>query len=296
MWQHIDAAGRGERRTVRKPASHDPRVLCAAADFIRSFSSELDMLILLGDLATTGKMEDIAHAKEFFADVDNPLAINRKLRPAIGGLGVKMHFLPGNHDRYKDDTGTPGSDLFDRAFGDFYQPVNSVCSETVINGDVTVGIVSADFCYLENEPVSRLKALGCGRANAIVLGELERQTISWKSKNPGKPIVWAVHFSPGEDAPRGIQLENRADVIDLANRLEVRHIFCGHTHVPNVDIGSFPYIYTAGSVSCVECRSQHFLHLARVTKVKSEYELEVRDFRYDEVEDEFVPSRHSKKA
>ena len=296
MWEHIDAAGRGENITVRKPASHDTRVLSAAADFIRSFASELDLLVLLGDLATTGKKEDIGHAKEFFADIDNSLSINRKLRPAIGGLGVKMHFLPGNHDRYKDDKGTPGSTLFDSAFQDFYKPKNSVCSETIAGGDVTLGVISADFCYLENEPVSKLKALGRGRVNSIVLGELERQTISWQHKNPGKPVIWAIHFSPGEDAPRSIQLENRADVIDLANRLEVRHIFCGHTHVPNVDIGSFPYIYTAGSVSCVECRSQHFLHLARVTKVNAEYELDVRDFKYDEVEDEFMPFQHSKKA
>lgn len=287
MWQHIDAAGRSEIRTIFRPTSHDLRALNASAEFFRSLAQELDLLIFLGDLATTGQSPDVMTARQIFADPSAKRHIGAKILPAFGGLGIPMHFVPGNHDRYKDDFGTPGSTVFDAAFAEYYQPKISVCDQTIRSGDVTLGVISADFCYRDGEAVGRMKKLGWGRANPVVLGELDRRTARWKDQNPGKPVIWAIHFSPSESAAPSIQLENRLDVIELANKLDVRHIFFGHTHDRRREIGSHPHLYNAGSVSSVECRHNHFLHLCQVKKNGRNHELAVKDFIYNEKEDEF---------
>ena len=296
MWQNIDARTQGEKLTVYRPASHDRRALLAATEFIRSVHEDLDLLILLGDLATTGQTHDILAAQRVFVEPSISRHIDGKLNAGMGGLGIPLHIVPGNHDRYKDDFGTPGGKLFDAAFEAYYQPKRSVCLETVKRGDVTLGIVSADFCYNENEPVGRLKKLGMGRASPVVLAELDRQTSRWKDQHPGKPVVWAIHFSPSESVDNTLRLENRSEVIELAKNLGVRHIFCGHTHERRHEKGSHPHLYNAGSVSSVECKFNHFLHLCQVTKNGREFELEFKDYIFDETTDEFVESAPSMKA
>lgn len=289
FWQHIDAAPRDENKTLFKPASHEVRPLNAAVEFIRSASHQLDMLVLLGDLATTGLPEDIDVAKKVFTDTSGKRHIDSSIGPRFGVLGIPLHIIPGNHDRYQNDLGKPGGKLFDREFASVYKPVNSVSHHHLQSDDVTLGLFSADFCYLADELVLGLKKrYGRGRASSIVLGELDRQTSLWKKQNPGKPVIWAIHFSPSDNVDKEILLENRSDVIALANTLGVKHIFCGHTHLRSHDIGSHPHLYTAGSVSAVESRHDHFLHVCQVAKDGRHSNLQVKDYGYDEKTDEFV--------
>ncbi|MCW2306749.1 putative phosphodiesterase [Rhodobium gokarnense] len=272
-----------------KPTSYDDQPLLAAADFIQEFSNELDLLFILGDVATTGLDEDLEVAKQVFLENRVREHLNAALEPRFGGLGVRICVMPGNHDRYKDDLGTPGCKSFDRVFGKIYEPRRGVFLTDVDRDGVSLCIISADFCFAEDSDPGLLRRYGRGAVDDQVLAELDNQTRNYQYANPGTPVVWALHFSPAEGVPSTLVLEEREKVNNLAKYLGVNHIFCGHTHFRKREIGTHPHIYCAGSVSSIDSVDNHFLHVCTVSKGSSgTLQLEVFDLKYDEIQDQFV--------
>ena len=301
-WKYIDVDQRktslvsNDKFSPFKPASYDDRPLLAAADLVGLLADDLDMLVLLGDLATTGTSEDLEVAREVFLDARTNRHLNAALEPRFGGLGISTHVIPGNHDRYRDIWATPGGDQFDKVFGSVYRPTNGVSSETIKKGNIKVGLISADFCYAAGTKLKLRQKYGWGIVDPTILAELETQTKDWQSENPNFPVLWALHFSPGEGVSSDVTLENRELLIDLSRKLGVKHIFCGHTHLRKREIGTHPHIYCAGSVSAVDSRNSHFLHVCSVSKTIDAFNLEVHDFKYDEKRDAFISSPVSKVA
>jgi DNA repair exonuclease SbcCD nuclease subunit len=292
-WRFIDASRRDDATgnhafSPFKPTSYDDRPLLAAADRIAELSRSLNLLVLLGDLATTGKDDDLFVAEQVFLDQKEVRHLTAAIEPRFGGLGVRVHVVPGNHDRYKDDVATPGGKNFDRVFQSVYQPNSGVCLEGITVDDVSVALISADFCYAEDSSIDLVRRYGWGTVDQTVLSELDFRTRLWQRKNPGKPVIWALHFSPGEGVSITVRLEKRELVLDLAVRLGVKHIFCGHTHFRKREVGTHPHIYCSGSVSSVDSRDNHFLHICEVTKSDDGHNLEVFDFRFDEEKDRFL--------
>jgi 3',5'-cyclic AMP phosphodiesterase CpdA len=119
------------------PASYDERPLLAAADFVSQVSDDLHLLVLLGDLATTGISDDLLVAEQTFLDASVSKHLNAALEPKFGGLDVPLHVVPGNHDRYQDDFATPGSTEFDKVFRSVYAPTNGVCTKPIVDGGLT---------------------------------------------------------------------------------------------------------------------------------------------------------------
>lgn len=297
LWNSSDVLDRSDRNqkmsnfSPLKPTSYDDLPLLAAADFIQEFSAELDLLVILGDLATTGLDNDLEVAGRVFLDQQVKEHLSASLEPRFGGLGIPLHIIPGNHDRYKDDAATPGGRRFDTVFQTVYNPNNGVCLQVLQSDDVSICIVSADFCFPAGSTPSFLRKYGRGAVDDAVLSELEFQTRSWQNKYPGKPVIWALHFSPGEGVPTPLILEQREKVLHQAQLLGVNHIFCGHTHIRKREIGAHPHIYCAGSVSAIDAIDNHFLHICTVSKTNSgQLQLEVSDLKFDEDRDEFVYS------
>lgn len=275
--------------TLAKPTSYDDQPLLAAADFIEEFKRELDLLLVLGDLATTGMKEDLAVAAGVFLDNRSPEHVSASLDPRFGGLGVHMHVVPGNHDRFIDDFAKPGGTEFDRVFYDIYKPINGVCVKEIYKDDVSLCVISADFCFRSNSNPVFYKRFGRGKVDGSVLNQLDYCTRQWQKSNAGRPVIWALHFSPGEGVSRLLELEERDKVTRLAKQLGVRHIFCGHTHLRKREIGTYPHIYCSGSVASIDSIGEHFLHICTVIRNGDDmFELDVVDFRYDESADEFV--------
>lgn len=289
----LDTVKRRERgastdRWSWKPGSFDKRPLLAAADLIADLAPEIDLFVLLGDLSTTGKAGDLEVAKRVFLDDSTEKYATVSQEPRFGGKGMRFHVIPGNHDRYQDDIGTPGGTLFDSYFKSVYAPRMGVSTVSVEKDGVSATIVSADFCHLPGTALNPIKRLGWGSVREAVLTELEHQTSEAKLLFSGAPVFWALHFSPSENVSSKLQLEDRELVIDAAVRHEVRHIFCGHTHMRTREVGTFPNIYSAGSVSACDSRSRHFLHICSVSKPGSDHVLDIQDLIFDEGSGEFV--------
>lgn len=280
--------GAAEDRWSWKPGSFDKRPLLAAADLLADIAQELDLLVLLGDLATTGKADDLEVARRVFLDDSTEKFATGSQEPRFGGKGLRLHVVPGNHDRYQDDIGTPGGTLFDSYFKSVYAPRMGVSTVAVGKGDVSATIVSADFCHLAGATLNPVKRFGWGAVRTTVLSELEQQTSEAKVLYPGAPVFWALHFSPSENVSSRLQLEDRELVIDAAVRHEIKHIFCGHTHLRTREIGTFPHIYSSGSVSACDSRSRHFLHICTVSRSGDDHILEIRDLIFDESDGEFI--------
>lgn len=295
LWRNLDVFGSNMDEDVAhhfsflKPASYDDVPLLAAANFLEEFSNELDRLVVLGDLATTGMDQDLEVAAQVFLDGRTKQHLNAALEPRLGGLGIPMHIVPGNHDRYQDDKATPGGDAFDRYFGSVYKPSKGVCSDTVRNDDLAIGVISADFCFSAGRELAYLRRLGRGAVDDIVLAELDYQTRQWQRDNPDMPVVWALHFSPADGVSTSLVLEEREKVTNLAKKLRVNHIFCGHTHLRKRQVGTHPHIYCAGSVSAIDSSDKHFLHICTLSQSDTkQLQLEVFDLKYDEHLQEFV--------
>ena len=294
LWANIDVFGQvdpdkpEQHFAALRPSSYDDVPLLAAADFLGEFARQLDRLVILGDLATTGLDADLAVAEQIFLDKRTKEHLNAALEPRFGGLGVPLHVIPGNHDRYKDDFATPGCQNFDQVFQSIYRPHKGVCSEKISSGDIDLGLISADFCFAEGAEVNYIRRLGRGAVDDIVLSELDHQTRIFQRDHPNMPVVWALHFSPADGVSTALVLEEREKVTHLAADLGVKHIFCGHTHLRKREIGTHPHIYCAGSVSSVDSSNNHFLHVCTLDWNSSgSLELEVFDLKYDEESDEF---------
>lgn len=289
LWENIDVFGAKSEDSPKhsfsphKAASYDDVPLLAAADFLERVSPDLDLLVVLGDLATTGMDEDLSVASDVFLHDGIPEHLNADLAPRLGGLGIPMHVVPGNHDRYQDDWATPGGTGFDRVFSSIYKPTKGVCSQSLENDDLAMGIISADFSFAAGTDAKYWRRLGRGAVDDIVLSELDYQTRTWQRNHPGMPAMWALHFSPADGVKTSLVLEEREKVTDLAVKLNVNHIFCGHTHLRKREIGTHPHIYCSGSVSAIDSIDKHYVHICTLEKDTSDLlQLRVFDFKYNE--------------
>ena len=83
-------------RTVGFASSYHPLALDSLVNFAQS-QSDLNAVILSGDIATTGFEHDLQKAKEF---LDGPTSGRFAASQSVSNLGIPVWILPGNHDRY----------------------------------------------------------------------------------------------------------------------------------------------------------------------------------------------------
>lgn len=232
-------------KRIGRTSSYSPDLLDGLIEFVYDRGDRFDAVLLSGDLATTGKSQDLQQARDCI-DGDSQglwytsppsgrsvIASHRSLKSA----GKRLLLLPGNHDRY-DSTFpffVPGGTLFDdvRYFGKYWKAGQGV--QTWISPfkeGVRLGLVSADLSLRSGDQwADPLGSYGQGNVYADIIHGLETLTEDLRTDTLG--LLWVVHFPPAYPGIDPVlRLLDEEVLIEAASRQRISHILAGHTHSP----------------------------------------------------------------
>jgi 3',5'-cyclic AMP phosphodiesterase CpdA len=228
-------------RIVGFASSYHPLALDSLVNFAES-QSDLNAVMLSGDIATTGFKDDLLKAKQF---LDGPTAGTLAASQSLSHIGIPVWILPGNHDRYtytgREWFFSPGGTLFDEVLSNHWSgKVKAYPPLRDIAGGFSVLVLAADFGLQDSSDSTRLRRfnkLAQGKVYETVLTTLERETmLLQESERRDYPrhdqvVLWAVHFPPlfkGLSAAKS--LLQGSDLVSKAKEREVQAILAGHTH------------------------------------------------------------------
>ena len=229
----------------------------------------IDCILITGDMATTGRDEDLQIAYEFINDPKRITKLGtfswRSLSglPTLAGCSNKnIIILPGNHDRYVGPQLFAGGIKFDQVFRKYWPPKagssHQNTSRRIIprlirhpNGKERIAFIAVDLTLKTSLHESCvLGSLGQGCAYKHRIDALERITESVKKDFNTNAIMWMVHFAPKF---KGISAQtiliDDDSLIARAKRLKIKHIFCGHTHETDSYSVDGVCIHCAGSAT-----------------------------------------------
>jgi 3',5'-cyclic AMP phosphodiesterase CpdA len=214
--------------------------------------SDVDAIVITGDIATTGSRVDLDVAKDYFLGGrqfwESKLA---EVNTASLVQSSRMVFMPGNHDRFAPPLLGPTSHEFesDTHFGNDWTAGQStadiefgfVRSTEVKVQECSLVICSIDLALESSDQANeRFGTWGQGIVTERRLRALRLSTI--KHRQTRKEVIWAIHFAPAfEGRKSATSLIGEAGLIDLAKEMNVRLILCGHEHmsrwykVPNTE-------------------------------------------------------------
>lgn len=232
---------------VSPPGSVD--LLDATAKFAYDYRSELDAILITGDLSHVGSRRDLMAALGF---VEAPVAAagtaatphwpreapkgwhsldDGVARPTLKASDLQVLLFPGNHDRFlpsAPDIRSPGAVLFDEIFGEGYWDVGQgvKCLPLQKDGE-NLTIVAAD-CTLRKIGDCILPGghLSQGRAYPDLVSELSDQSRTLE----GSAVLWALHFPPDNRVKLSHRLLDGERVLAAAEGADVEFVLAGHLH------------------------------------------------------------------
>jgi 3',5'-cyclic AMP phosphodiesterase CpdA len=280
-------------------SSFQPALLEDVARNAFHLSSHYQAILLSGDLADSGEVDDLARAFDFLYAPPQKSAtpwLSAQGRPTLQAAGKPIFFLPGNHDRFKSRSrSNPGGRTFDVTFRRGW-PVGLGGVQRVPVPDKenpVLWLVFADFTLRSGRDAVGLTGhWGQGLVNGKSLKKLVFKTRTLQARDWA--VVWVVHFAPEfEDLGKSLELLKGDDLMRSARALGVRHIFCGHTHKRRIYPKKAPLdvrVHCAGTASCKSADEDTTLHLleidatgSNVTEVREKtmaWNPSDRDFKY----------------
>lgn len=257
-------------REKRAASSYDPKALHALAEFIyenakrkldadgkeitEEGDGKLDAVIITGDLATTGSVDDVEMVEKFLSAEFDPRVPHRSVegdyrRATLSAVTIPILCLPGNHDRF-----VPTLDLYRHKYPIFFAPGGtefdlqianyshaSVRDPVLLTGDLSQGqrlkvaVLGADLTLRHfGEHEGFYGWLAQGKAHDDTCRSLVAAT-RWlrKQKSEGDIlcVLWAIHFPPAfPGVRRHSRLLDERKFIEAANRAGVDAVLAGHTH------------------------------------------------------------------
>jgi hypothetical protein len=170
--------------------------------------NRLDVILVTGDLATTGDARDLRPAHEF---VDAAPVSGRRApwltaagKPTLQAAGAPIVLLPGNHDRYQGLTKNAGGTQFDAFFANYWKTSSrgqlpaspSVQTLVVLQGGTgeKLAIVAADFTLATNADADASRGgwfayLGQSKAYQVIVDALKKETADQRNLYSSLAVV-----------------------------------------------------------------------------------------------------------
>lgn len=282
-------------------ASHGTDKLRALVTLVYRLRRELHAVLITGDIATTGLDYDLLLALAFVEGT--PDAHDSRTShgfPTISGAGIPIVLLPGNHDRYKlflKRLGyAAGGRLFHQLFHRHWS--DDVRVFPIVNSDLAVGIVAADFSLRSwrdaEGPNYLVNQYSQGKVYPDILKKCVRETAAFRAQHreiPNVFTIWAVHFPaiPGQEDSY-MKVQDRGDLIEAADRNGVSLLLSGHTHEP-FEFRSPRYGFGAfgtGSSTQSDSPEGNYCQVISIDNSAGSYLFETVHYEYNLVKSEFV--------
>ncbi len=277
-----------------RPESYDPDLADALAMFCAENVDEIDLVLVTGDLATTGLANDLGVAKSF---VEAPVTSGYLAANGTASIhheDLPVFVMPGNHDRYRGDSAEPGSNTFDLSFAktdeNSYRSTDSIVLEAG-DGDL-LGIISCDHCLGvagdADIPVALCK-YGQGRVYESRLLQLERETENMRRKHKRINILWVSHFPLFDGVPFGLKLKYKENLLALAEKMGIEIILSGHVHrFEDQPVGKLRNISADASIS-IDRASENEIHTLEFNFGATLIEPKIERYRFSARDGAFRP-------
>ncbi len=221
-------------------SSHSAVKLSALSWFVHHHAKRLDVVLVTGDIATSGNRNDLRRAMWF---VDGPQIHSSWLGPASNQFSatlqrgdIPVRVMPGNHDRFWDAfLFPPGNMIFDKVFQKYWKVGQGVQIQIVLRakgGNDQLAVISAD-CTLASlsEATLPLGHLAQGRARTAIVDRLVGETRLVSKRSQPTAVIWALHFPPKPVKKKWWHnLINDEQLLAKAKENGVTCILCGHFH------------------------------------------------------------------
>lgn len=295
------AAAVAAARATFMPSSHDPDLSYFAAKFICENLGDHDVILITGDLATTGMPPDINVASAY---VSQPAkSVGSYLSPSnaptlLSDPTLPIIFLPGNHDRFEDDAGACGSTNFDNAFKNVWAAGrNGIEIFPLTNSDTMerLFLISADFCLSSDQhssPIGWPARCGQGLAYNNIVSDMVYKSNQIRGAYPEAGIIWVSHFPPAPQAAGfcgSLELLNHSAVIKGALQAGIEFILAGHIHEKiSFDVGGVKIICAGAACTYAEKQGNWIHSLAFNVKGGQVSLTDEAHYRWNEVAADFI--------
>jgi hypothetical protein len=275
--------------SLAKPASYVPDIISGVAQFCFDRRHVSDGILITGDLATTGLATDIRVANAFISEPARSGYVTERQSPTLHPSNLPILIIPGNHDKYIDNQGTPNGRTFELTFPQYLRNCwDGVGHWVRKKNDTTIGLISADFCLLERgDALDKVAGVyGQGRVYEHILDELKRRTLNLRARYRGIYLIWIIHFAPF-DCGYGLQLIDFDEIISSARLLNIVATLCGHTHRAAKHQIDNHIIYCAGSAGCVDSEDDSRVHVIQID-IDKECRISRESYWWDAGQHEFT--------
>ncbi len=282
----------------------------ALAKFVHTKRTQLDAILISGDLGVTGDVSDLSCAIEFLQSPPgtgfHPFPwLTRKNKATINFFSPKeIIILPGNHDRFLNlHTAWPGTEFYN-IFRSYWEVgVGGIKSTFLPNRTKpTLAIICCDFTLNDTgdaEPT--WGRWGQGKVRMEILDALEKKTKKIRGDHPSCAVLWAIHFAPFyKEYFKDDEMDIIADAMVLqeskllserAQELEINRILCGHTHrVKEYSFSDDPKVtvYCAGTSTCSYENYKGVIHIRNIkTEEDRIVSIDTEDYAYTKAKGRF---------
>ena len=215
--------------------TYDSSKLDSLAKIIIEIGSQIDFIIITGDISSTSREKDLIVSSQIITSTIEKIydEDNNSLIPH-----PNIVMLPGNHDRLciikqsipKLSMATNLN--FETYFNTYWNPSHSQTKKIhyeafKINEEKKVLFIKIDFSFTRD--FVNICNIGKGNATQDILDELEQGLSKISQDNSLIPFIM-LHYSPLYDTSKDLILINRKKFITLLEKYKIKYLFCGHTH------------------------------------------------------------------